>query len=165
MRQTVAHPAGERPLALRLPPLLLSTFVVGSLDFVACSLYWAIRGVSPLRIAQGPAAWVIGAEARTGGAWSALLGLLVLYALAAAIVVGYQWLAARDARLLRAPLRWGGAYGAFVFALLTFVLVPMSAAPNPHAAHFDWLMVLLAIYVFAIGMPTALLVRWMRAMR
>lgn len=164
MRHTALTAAG-RSASLRLPPLLLSSLAVGTLDFVACSLYWAARGVSPMRIAQGPAAWIIGADARTGGGWSAMLGLLVLYALALAIVAGYRWLATRDARLLRAPLRWGGAYGAFVFALLTFVLVPMSAAPNPHAANFDWLMVLLAIYVFAIGMPTALLVRWMHATR
>lgn len=162
MRTPAASASFERPLGLRLPRMLVATLAIVSLDMLTCSLYWGAHGVSPARVAQGAAAWILGAEAYHGGGWSAMFGLLVLSLVALATVAGYRWLSSQDARLLRAPLRFGGIYGAFVYALLTFVLVPLSAAPGSSAGHFDWLIVLLAIYVFAIGMPTALLVRWMR---
>lgn len=165
MRIPAASASFERPFSLRLSRMLVATLVVGSLDLLTCSLYWGARGVSPARVAQGAAAWVMGADAYRGGTQSTMLGLSLLYLLALATVAGYRWLSMRDARLLRAPLRAGGLYGAMVFSMMTFVLIPLSAAPNSSGAHVDWLLVLLAIYVFAIGMPTALMVRWMRSTR
>ena len=56
------------------------------------------------------------------------------------------------------------AYGALAFAVLDWVLLPLSAAP-PQRADPAWTMALLAIYVFPIGVPCALLARWMAARR
>ena len=156
----IEHGPTTLPRLPALSPMGTAALTIGSLDLAACALYWAMHGIPPARVAQAAGSWLVGASAFSSGALGTVLGLLVIYALAALDVAGYRWLASRESRLLRAPLFWGPAYGACLFALLTWVLVPLSAAP-PHSMNVEWMLVLLGIYMFLIGMPCALFARRM----
>jgi hypothetical protein len=154
----------ELPAHVAMPmitTLAAAAAVVAALDLIACAVYWEMHGVTVMQVARGPAAWIVGIPAtRAMGPWAALLGLVVMYILAAVEVAGYRWLAtrARLQRLIRQPVRFGMLYGALAFAMLNWILVPLSAAPGLRAEG-NWLVVLLLIHVFMIGVPCALLAR------
>lgn len=139
----------------RVASLIWQTLVIGSLDWLSCSAYWASHGLSMWRVAQGPASWLLGERAFSLGPTGVALGATVMYALAAVAIVGYRQAGARFPVLLRHPLQWGALYGALLYALLFQVLLPMFAAATPHAVHGDWALVLLTIYMTLIGIPCA----------
>ena len=159
---TIHSPTTLPALALpRVPAMAFAASTIAALDLGSCAIYWTFHGVSPLRVARGPAAWIIGADAaRAAGGWGVVLGVCVLMALALLEVAGYRWAAARAPQLLQRPVRWGMAYGAFAFAVVQGVLIPLSAAPA-RAPDPAWMVVLLGIHVFLIGIACALFARWM----
>jgi len=164
----VAHlrPAHARARSRGLPWLdvAVAGLLVGALDFVACSLYWAARGVSPERIAQSLGEMAIGPAAFAPGATGIAAGLLVEAVMGIGLVLGYVLAAAALPRLRDRPLRNGMAYGALAFAAFEWVVVPLSAAA-PRTPAFDWQVVLLSIYMVVLGIPTALLAGSIGAVR
>lgn len=143
---------------VRLSPFAQATLVVGTLDLASCSLFWAFRDVPIWRVAQGAASLLLGPSAYALGMSSVMFGLVVLYTMAALSVVGYQRISEHYPALLRAPLRWGAAYGALLYTLL-WVLIPFLSNPTWHIVHYDWMFTLLLIYMFLIGVPCALFAR------
>ena len=161
MRNTDVYAHADRfdqSALARLSPLMQATLVVGTLDLASCSLFWAFRDVPVWRIAQGAASLLLGSRAYSLGVSGVLFGLVVLYTMAALSVAGYQGLGRHYPALLRAPLRWGAAYGASLYALL-WVLIPSLSDPTWHIVHYDWMFTLLLIYMFLIGVPCALFAR------
>lgn len=151
-------------LSLRCPPLLASALLVGTLDIASCSLYWALRGVPVTRVLQGAGTWVLGSAAYSAPV-GAVVGLVVLYALATMFVAGYRLASESLPRLRQAPLRWGAIYGVVVFALMEWIVIPLSAATLSRQVDYEWMLALLSIHVFLIGIPCALCARWMRSLR
>jgi hypothetical protein len=150
------HPRAAIPLALPLP---LAAAAIACLDLWACGIYWSFLGVSLEAVARAPAAWVVGADsARALAGWGALLGMGVLYATAVVEIATYRWLVRHLDAVARHPLRWALPYGALAFALLNWVVIPLSAAPEQQARG-EWLAALLLIHVLAIGPLCALLGR------
>ncbi|MCI4567881.1 hypothetical protein [Lysobacter sp. CFH 32150] len=143
----------------RLSPLVQATLVVGTLDLASCGLYWAFRNVPIWRVAQGSASLLLGPKAYSLGVSGVLFGLVVLYTMAALSVAGFGYISERYPALLRAPLRWGAAYGALLYTLL-WVLIPLAIDPTWHIVHYDWMFTLLLIHMFLIGVPCALFAHW-----
>lgn len=156
--------AFDLPSLARLSPFVQATLAVGTLDLASCSLFWAFRDVPIWRVAQGAASLLLGPRAYSLGASSILFGLVVLYTMAALSVAGYQSICKRYPLLLRAPLRWGAAYGALLYTLV-WVLTPLLTDPTWHVVHYDWMFTLLLIYMFLIGVPCALFARWNQSPR
>ena len=77
------------------------------------------------------------------------------------MVGAYMFAAPRLPVLARQPLRWGAAYGLFLYALMNFVVVPLSAAPR-NELPAAWVAASVAVHVL-IGIASALLAR--RALR
>jgi hypothetical protein len=157
--------ARARPRAVPVADIVAAGLLVGALDFVACSLFWATRGVPPARIAQSLAELAIGADAaHAPGAGGIAVGLLVEAVMGIALVLGYLGAATAIPRMHARPLRNGMAYGALAFAIFDWIVVPLSAA-TPRTPALDWQLVLLAIYMVVLGIPTALLARRFAAER
>jgi len=151
-----SHPRAAIPLALPLP---LAAAAVACLDLWACGIYWSFLGVSLEAVARAPAAWVVGVDsARALGGWGVLLGTGVLYATAVVEIATYRWLGRHFGTSARHPLRWALPYGALAFALLNWIVIPLSAAPEQQASG-EWLVALLMIHVLVIGPACALLAR------
>lgn len=140
--------------------------VAGTLDLVyICGLYLAWKSVAPLWILQSIAAGWIGRDAaHAGAAATALLGLATHYAIAIAMAFAYFAVALRAPVLVQKPFFYGSLYGVVLYALMTYVVVPLSAAGTGAFPPWQWLQIAhLAAHVFLVALPCAWAAR--RALR
>ena len=144
---------------MRLMKVLMGGLVVGTLDICYAIVFWWLRsGVRPSRIFQSVAAGVLGPAAMRGGLRSALLGAFLHYFIALAIVVVY-WIASRFIPLLiQRPIVCGAIYGAMVYVVMNYVVIPLSATRRgPFIA--SWVVCTVIVHVVLIGIPAALFSR------
>lgn len=147
----------SRPLD-PLHAVLWGALVTATLDGLEATTFWALRGVAPSRALQGVAAGVLGRAAFAGGVATTALGIALLFLICAVVVATYVAASRRFEELARSPWRWGPLYGVAVFAVMNFVVVPLSAAggrpPRPLA-----LMNCLLANIVCVGIPAALFAR------
>jgi hypothetical protein len=158
---TTIEPSVQRALAW----MLLGGLCAGTLDILFATGFWALRGVAPQRILQSVAAGVLGKASFSGGSASALLGLGLHYLIAIAMATAYA-MAARDASaLLQRPWRYGALYGLVLFAVMSFIVVPLSAAPRSGAPLPLWIASSVIAHVVLVGWPCAWFARraWLGA--
>jgi uncharacterized membrane protein YagU involved in acid resistance len=110
--------------------LLTGGFAVGIVDLLDALLFFGARGVPPAAILHSIASGLLGRAAFRGGAATAVLGVLLHFAIAFAIVAVYLAASARIAELRRQPLLYGPLYGLAVYAVMNAVVVPLSAAAD-----------------------------------
>jgi hypothetical protein len=120
------------------PTLAGATLAIGSLDLLFAWGYWAGKGVTFADILHSIAAGWYGRASYAMGTTSAVVGALSHYAIMAAFVACY-WLAARRVPVLaRHPLMAGAAYGLAIYALMTFLALPLSAAGPADFSNTAW---------------------------
>lgn len=142
--------------------VLLATLVVGALDITEVLLFYWFRGVAPTRVLKGIAAGIMGiGAAREGGTEVALLGLGLHYLITFFVVTVY-FVASSNLKILREkPVLMGALYGLAVWAVMSYVVIPMSLiGPSPRLFP-PWPMLAntLFAHVFCVGIPTALFAR------
>jgi len=138
--------------------VLWGALVTATLDGLEATTFWALRGVAPARALQGIAAGVLGRAAFAGGVATTALGVALLFFICGVVVATYVAASRRFEELARAPWRWGPLYGVAVFAVMNFVVVPLSAASG-RALHFLPTLNCLLANIVCIGIPTALIAR------
>lgn len=138
--------------ALRRSPwqwIVLGGVAVGTLDLLfACTFWSVLRDVAPERILQSIAAGVQGTAAFDGGGGSALLGAACHYFISLVFVLAYYVASGRIQALVRDPLRYGLLYGLVLYGVMTYVVVPLSNAPQPTKTYLPW--VVASIIVHAV---------------
>jgi len=145
-----------------LRTLLPAALGIGTLDLLFAWGYWARKGVTFFDILHSIAAGWYGRASRDMGMTSAAVGALSHYAIMFAIVLAY-WFAAKRIPLLRTqPWPCGLAYGLGVYAVMSFVVLPLSAAGSPDLANTPWVAASIAMHLL-IGALCALAAR--RALR
>lgn len=102
--------------------------VAGILDIAAVFLFWAFKGVSPVAILQSIASALLGPSASESGGAGALLGLVLHFAVSFAFAAGYVVASARALVLRARFVPFGLGYGLLAYAIMTFVVVPLSRA-------------------------------------
>jgi hypothetical protein len=133
--------------------------VAGGFDIVyACSFWWWKAGVPPRRIFQSVAAGLLGPASSEGGAATATLGLGLHFFNALAMSVAYFLVAARWPLLRRRPVLCGAGYGLLLYAVMNYLVVPLSAA-GPGSKDPLWIALSVAVHVLLIGIPIALITR------
>jgi len=140
--------------------VVIGGLAAGLLDISFACIYWALaRDVPAERILQSVASGVLGKESYKGGWATASLGLALHFLMTLAMAAAYYLAARRAPALWREPLAWGAAYGLFLYALMNFVVVPLSraAVSGPRNDLWTWLGV--AAHVLLVGIPIALAVR------
>ena len=135
--------------------ILLGALAVGVLDGLDALVFFGLRGVPPARIGQSIAAGLLGRDAFAGGVPAALLGLLLHFCVAAAIVGVYVAAARRWPGLARRPLLYGPPYGIIAWAVMQYIVIPLSAAPAGSRAPAVIANGIL-IHIFGVGLPAAL---------
>jgi hypothetical protein len=145
--------------------LFFGALTVGALDILdAFVFFWFRSGARPARILQGIAAGVLGPPAAVaGGLPTAALGLL-LHFLNAFLIVSAFFLAARTwPFLVRRPVITGVAYGLVAYAVMNYLVVPLSGAgaglANITIPATPVLVNGLLIHIFGVGLPTAFFAR------
>jgi len=102
--------------------------VGGLLDIIYAIVLWGfILGGSPVGILQSIASGLLGKAAYDGGTGTAILGLALHFLIAFFMALAYV-LASRKLPVLTArPIVMGIVYGAVLFVVMNFVVVPLSA--------------------------------------
>jgi hypothetical protein len=142
--------------------ILYGTLAVGILDGLDAILFFGLRsGATPVRIFQSISAGVLGRAAAAQGGWrAALLGVMLHFFIAFAVVSTF-YLVSRRARILtRRPILFGMLYGVAVYAIMNYAVIPLSAigprtAPISLAVHVNGVL----IHALGVGLPSALAAR------
>ena len=121
--------------------IVLGGAVLGTLDLLfACTFWGLLRDVAPERILQSIAAGVQGRPAFEGGAGSAMLGVVCHYFIATMMVLAYYLASGRLPGLIEHPVRYGLFYGLVLYGAMTYVVVPLSNAPQPTKVYLPWML-------------------------
>ena len=135
--------------------VLFGGFVAGALDFAFATSFWALQGIAPQRVWQSVAAGLLGRSSFDGGSATALLGVALHYLIAITMSLGYALPARRLTALLRHPWLFGAIYGLLLYAVMTYVVVPLSAAPAGGAGNRVWVSCSVLAHVMLVGWPCA----------
>lgn len=135
--------------------VLFGGFVAGALDFAFATGFWALQGIAPQRVWQSVAAGLLGKSSFEGGTATALLGVTLHYLIAMAMSLGYALPARRLSALLRHPWLLGALYGLLLYAVMTYLVVPLSAAPAGGTGNRLWITSSVLAHVALVGWPCA----------
>jgi hypothetical protein len=138
--------------------IALTALLIGTLDIADAIIFYAIRGVAPIRILQGIASGLLGRPAMSGGLPTAILGLALHFFIAATVATIYI-LASRKLPLSRHPLLYGTLYGVAVYIVMNYVVLPLSHIGLRPLPPLIPLINGIAALIFCIGIPTALIAR------
>ena len=133
--------------------------IAGTLDLTgACVVVWLRARVSPVRIFQSIASGLYGSASFTGGAKTAVLGI-VLHFIIATTAAAVYYLASRQLRfLIDQTIIAGVVYGVLVYLFMNFVVLPLSAVakrPVPLSGRIIGMLII----IFCVGLPIAIIVR------
>lgn len=136
-------------------PIAFATLISGALDIAfaaGLTLYHGRPVAGMLRfVASGPVP-----PATEWGAAGAALGLVVHFALMAAMAAIYMLAAARIPSLAAKPLQWGVAYGLATYAVMNLIVVPLrfpaAFPPSPVSVGTQ-----LFAHIALVGLPIALI--------
>lgn len=129
---------GTQTSCIAWPLVMAGGLAIAATDLAYCVLFWAPQGVSPTRILQGIAAGALGRASFHGGVATALLGAGLQWVIGSGYVLAYA-LVSRRVELLRVhPRRYGVAYGMLLYLVMSNVVVPLSAAPQPPHPNIMW---------------------------
>jgi hypothetical protein len=82
---------------------------------------------------------VQGKAAFEDGAGSAMLGAACHYFIATMMVSAYYLASGRMRGLIEHPVRYGLLYGLVLYGVMTYVVVPLSNAPQPTKVYLPWM--------------------------
>ena len=136
--------------------LIAGWLVVGFLDILDAFLFFGLRyDVHPTRILHSIAAGAFGRDAALGGGgMTASLGLTLHFFIAAVVVIAAYLGGARLPALVSRPFVTGPIYGLIVYAVMNYVVIPLSAAPGPGGMPALPILVNgLLIHIFGVGIP------------
>ena len=156
---TATLSAPRRPLT-PAQALLFGTLTVGTLDILDAFLFWYFfRDVAPVRILHSIASGLLGRASFEGGNPTAALGLLLHFFIAFMVVLTYLLASRRLPSLARHPFLYGPLYGLLVYAIMNYIVVPLSAAASSSAPSAPVLINSLLIHALGVGLPSALFAR------
>jgi uncharacterized membrane protein YagU involved in acid resistance len=125
----------------------------------ACLVSWLRAAVPPVRVMQSVASGLVGAQAYTGGVSTALLGVVAHFFIAT-VVATLFYVASRHLEfLLDHYIVAGLLYGAAVYFVMNFVVLPLSAFRARAAPTLSGRAIGLIIIMLCIGLPIAAIVR------
>jgi hypothetical protein len=136
--------------------LLYGTLAVGILDILDAFIFFGLRGARPVRILQSIAAGLLGRDAFNGGWGAAALGLALHFFIAFVIVLVFLLASCRLPVLTRQPFIVGPIYGIAVYLVMTFVVVPASAAGGGGLPAWPVALNGMLIHMFGVGLPASL---------
>ena len=140
--------------------VVLGGLVLGTLDLLFVFAFWGVlRDLPPGRILQSIAAGVQGVAAFDGGAASAALGALCHYFIAIMFVLAYTLVSGRLRVLIQYPVRYGLPYGLLLYGVMTYVVVPLSNAPQPTKVYLPWIVASIIMHAM-FGVVCAWFSRW-----
>ncbi len=109
-----------------LTAILLGGLIGGTIDIGSASL---ISGFSPVVIMHAIASGLLGKGSFTGGAATAVVGVLLQWGMAILIAAIYMLATARMPAMRKRWIPTGIVAGVIIYFVMTYLVVPLSAAP------------------------------------
>jgi hypothetical protein len=140
--------------------VLAGGLVAGTLDIAYACVFWGLKaGTSPQRIFQSVAKGLLGPDSFKGGIATAALGLFLHYFIAISMSFAYYLVARHWAALREKPVAYGAAYGLVLYGVMSYIVVPLSAARGGGSGGALWITLSILVHMFLIGVPIALFAR------
>jgi len=132
----------------------------GTLDISENLIFNGFRAITPWRVFQFIASGLIGLKSFRLGWTSVGLGVLIHYVIALSWAAIFYRAASRFRMIMRRPVLSGLIFGALVYFVMNFIMLPLSGVPHARAALTlaSRINAVLAL-LFCIGLPISLLVR------
>ena len=122
--------------------------LAGTIDIGAAAL---INLLSPLVILRAVAAGVLGNASFQDGMAAAALGMVLQWAMSLLIAAIFVVATTRLRWLVQRPITAGLAYGAAIFFVMNYVVMPLSAiGRSPHFTPLSFVLNLLAMLLFGL---------------
>lgn len=115
-------------------------------------------GVQPARVFQSIASGLLGAAAYRGGLATVLAGVALHWLISVGAALVFAWTASRWRDLAAHPAVAGIGLGVLAFAVMTALVVPLSASAFPPNRNPVLILVSLAVHILFFGLPIALVV-------
>jgi uncharacterized membrane protein YagU involved in acid resistance len=146
-----------RPRALSVSQAIIyGGLLAAALDIMDPIIFYGMQGVAPVRIMQSVAAGLLGKEAARAGGWSTgLLGLGLHVAIMLVIAAIYVLASRRLPMLARRWQVWGPLYGVGVYFVMSYIVVPLSAAHGKPPAGWGPVLSQLFAMVVLVGVTIA----------
>jgi hypothetical protein len=139
---------GSAVFASLAPGVVAGGLIAGTLDIFVAT---AINHVGPGVILQAIASGLLGKASFQGGSKTVLLGLGLQWGMSLTIAAIYGFASLRLPALARQPVRFGALFGVGVFIVMSFVVVPLSAAfPKPQPSVSGVVLNLAAMILFGL---------------
>jgi uncharacterized membrane protein YagU involved in acid resistance len=101
-----------------------------------------------MRLLQSIAAGLLGRkDSVAGGTSTAMLGAVLHFAIATTMAFTYAVMARRFPVLVRRATTLGAAYGALLYVVMNFAVLPLSAVGRPSFANHTWVAASVAVHV------------------
>ena len=139
----------RNPIHDTMGTVFAAGLVAGTIDIGAASL---ISRLSPVVVLQAVASGLLGKGAFGGGAATALVGLLVQWAISILIAVIYLIVTAPWPGMRRRWWLTGILAGAVIFVIMNYLVVPLSAAPFRPSFSFHQLLSAFTLYKFVANL-------------
>ena len=141
--------------------ILVGGAIAGVLDGLDAVVYYnLVSGVAPGRLFQFVASGLLGARSFSGGWFTILLGVLLHFTVATGAATVFFLACRAIPALWKQPWLTGPAYGLVVYAVMHYVVVPMSAvAARKSPMSGMELADQLFSHMFFVGLPIALMAR------
>ena len=107
--------------------------IAGTLDITDSLVFNHFRGITPTMVFQYIATGLIGMRAVDLGLASVALGVVLHYTIALTWTAIFYAASHKLAILTRRPVISGLLYGAFVYVVMNFIVLPLSRVPHVHA--------------------------------
>ena len=135
-----------------------ATLLVGVLDLSDAFIFYALRGIPPMRILQGIAGGIYGRAALGMGHRAALIGLVCHFFIAFSATTVFL-LVSRKLPLGRHPWIYGSLFGIALYIVMNYVVLPLSKIGLRPTPPLIPLINGVAALVFCIGIPLAFIAR------
>lgn len=136
--------------------IVWATLVAGALDISAAILNAQMHSIAANRVLQSVASGLLGKAAYAGGAGTAVLGLVLHFALMAVIATAFYLASQRLPVLTTMHWSWIGlAFGIVVYLTMSFVIVPLSQFPGKLVPNLTAFMTGVTIHMICVGLPIA----------
>lgn len=144
-------------LSRSLRTLLLAGLVAGALDLCFAFTSAGLRGIGPGVVLQAIASGLLGRAAYAGGVPVIVLGFMLHFAMTITMAAALALVVHRWPALAWRPLLLGLGYGALLYVVMSFVVVPLSQAVlGPPPANWAERLPQLLAHMVLVGIPCAL---------
>lgn len=138
--------------------IIKAWLIAGTLDILsAFTQYYIKTGKNPLKVLSFVAGGIYGKPAFTGGMGIAITGLLLHYFIALCWTLFFFLMYPQIHKVIKSTILAGLFYGIFVWSVMNFVVVKLSALPG---APFNIrnASIAMLIIMFAIGLPISIII-------